>query len=120
MARARARWRTRKQNLAKAAEQRRAALKALREQRRRTRAERRRARAKALRAEWRDREFLENPQVQAEFSLHGQRKARLIRMRHLADIDAREKLVLRIEILIEKEDERHQRRMDILNRTLKI
>jgi hypothetical protein len=72
-----------------------------------------------MRKRW-QRQFLASPEVQAEMALHAQRAARLERMRRLAEVDDREKLVVRIEILLEREDERHDRRMGFLKATLKI
>jgi hypothetical protein len=117
--RARDRWLERRKRMAKTAKERREAFEAAREERARTRDERRRKRAEELRARW-QRRFLAAPEVQAELALHAERKARLLRMRRLADIDAREKLVLRIEVLLDREDERHEARMELLKKTLKI
>ncbi len=116
--RARQRWEDRRRGLPEKAEDRRRRLKEEEEKLSRTRAERRRARAAKMRAQW-EREFLAHPQVRVELSLHAERRARLERMLRLAEVDAHDRLVVRIEVLIERETERHERRMDTLRRQLR-
>ncbi len=91
-------------------------LQALREQEqqlRRSREERRRQHVEALRARW-EQAFLAQRDVRDELALHAERSARLERMLRLAEAHGDGALVVRIEILIRAEDERHQQRLSDL------
>lgn len=111
--RAEAAWKSRQAKLAKDRKARYRAWEARRAELQRTRAERRRERLAKIRERW-QRAFLRDPETRAELSLHAERLARLERMRRLAERDDRGKLVIRIEILIDRENDRHERRMDAL------
>jgi hypothetical protein len=103
-------WRESQKTLPKAVPDRRAALLAYEEELRRTRAERRAERLAAIQAAW-EQAFLAQPEVQAELTLHAERKARLARMLRLAETDDHGQLVIRIRVLMTTEDARHERRM---------
>jgi hypothetical protein len=112
-ARAEQRWAERQAKQAAEEEARLAALRAEEEALRRSREERRRQQAAAIRAAW-ERQFLARPEVQAEVALNAERQARLQRMLRLAAAHGDGKLVVRVEVLIEREDERHKQRMQDL------
>jgi hypothetical protein len=114
---ARERWEQRRRGLPETAEERRRRLQEEQEKLERTREERRRAEAARLRAQW-ERQFLSHPQVRAELSLHAERLARLRQMLRLAEIDAHDNLVIRIEVLMDRESRRHERRMAMLRAQL--
>ena len=107
------RWAKRRGELAKDKAERRKAMLAQEAEMAETRAERRAKRAAALRNKWK-REFLVDENTQAEVSMHAERMARLARMRRLAETDDLGKLVVRIDIAIERENGRHDRRMELL------
>lgn len=116
-ARAEARWQERR---AKLEADREARMKALAERRAElaaTRAERRAKRLEELRAAWQAK-VLADPQVQAELALHAERTARIQRALALAAAADRGELVVRLEIVADREDERHARRMKLLETTL--
>jgi hypothetical protein len=103
-------WLDSQKKLPKAKPDRHAALRAYEEQLAREREQRRAARIAAMRAQW-ERQFLAQGEVQAELSLHAERRARLARMLRLAEADDHGKLVIRIRVLIQAEDRRHEQRM---------
>jgi hypothetical protein len=115
---ARERWEQRRRSLPETAEERRRRLQEEEEKLQRTREERRRAEAARLRAQW-ERQFLAHPQVRAELNLHAERMARLRRMLRLAEVDDHGNLVVRIEVLMERESRRHERRMAMLRAQLR-
>jgi Ni/Co efflux regulator RcnB len=83
------------------------------------RARRQAERRRALRGKW-QREFLRDPETRAELALHSERIARLARMRRLAEANGSGKLVVRIEIAMDRENTRHERRMDTLKAGFKL
>jgi len=87
-------------------------LAALRE----TRKERRQQHGEALKARWGN--HLAQPAMQQELRHHERRMAKLERMSLLAETErkgaAKDKLVARIQKLIEQENERHERKMKVL------
>jgi hypothetical protein len=111
--RAEAAWKQRQAALAKDREARRAALEARERELAQTRAERRRERVEALRGKWEER-FLAAEDAQVEIALHAERMARLDRMRRLAEADDRGNLVIRIDVAIERENQRHDLRMEAI------
>ena len=111
--RAEAAWIERQKQLAKDRAAREAAWRQREEQRAANREQRRAERAAALRAKW-DRAFLADAETQDELTLHAQRVAELVRMREVAELSGNGKLVVRIEIAQQREDERHGQRMDAL------
>ncbi len=111
--RAEARWKTRRPQLAKKEAERRANYQKRREQRIASRAERRRKRRAEIRAAW-EAKFLADAKVQAELERHARRVARINRLRRLAEIKDRGKLVIRIEIVSMREDDHHAERLELL------
>jgi hypothetical protein len=111
------RWRQREAKLARDAAAREAELRRQEEELRRQREERRRKHLAALRAKW-EAQFLGHPEVRAEMALHAERSARLQRMLRLAEAGAHGKLAVRIYVLIESEDARHEQRMKDLRAAL--
>jgi hypothetical protein len=107
---AKARWAERRKELADDEDARIEALREREEALRRSREERRRQRADALAAEL-DGELREQPGVEVELSLHAERQARLERMLRLAEAKADGKLVVRIDVLLQREADRHEQRM---------
>lgn len=112
-------WKQRQKELAKdraarmrALQEREAALAASREQRRLERLAEIRAQFKAA--------FLADEMTQAEMALHAERLARLQRMVRLAEANADGKLVVRIEIAIAKENDRHGSRMATLEAAFQV
>jgi IPT/TIG domain len=103
-------WRERERRLARTEAEREAAFRAEEERLARERARRQRERQAALRARWEHR-FLVRDEVRAELALHADRTARLERMLRLAETGDFGTLVVRIRLLFDYEDERHQRRM---------
>jgi hypothetical protein len=106
-------WAERQRNIARDEAEREQALRAEEERMAREREERRRERRERLRARWEQR-LLAYPDVRAELALHAERSARLERMSRLAEAGDYGPLVVRIRVLIEYEDARHQQRMDDL------
>ena len=82
------------------------------EQRSEKRKQRRRAHVEELRSRWGD--SLAQPAVRAELKVHARRIARLNQLRKLAEQEHKDKLIERIDKLIEKENARHQKHMDTL------
>jgi hypothetical protein len=78
-----------------------------------TREQRRAQRAAEIRARW-DAAFLNDPDTQAELTLHAQRIAELTRMKDLAEIDNNGSLAVRIDTDTERENTRHDERMQSL------
>jgi IPT/TIG domain/WXXGXW repeat (2 copies) len=110
---AEAAWAARQQQLAKDRAAREAAMRQLQQEREATREHRRAERIAALQAKW-QRAFLADPNTQDELTLHGQRTANLTRAREVAEISNNGKLVVRIEIALGREEQRHQQRMAAL------
>lgn len=116
-AEARRRWAERRAQLAATEAARLAALAAREETLRTTRAERRLQRLAAMRAEFEE-NFLAQEAAREELALHAERTARIGRMERLADARAAEALAVRIGILMQRETQRHQQRMDDLRAAL--
>ncbi len=116
---ARARWMARRARMAKTREARERRYRERWKRMQADRAERRRKRLAAMRARWKA-TFLADPQVRAELLQHAERTARLRQMLRLASIDSREKLAIRIQLAITREDRRHKRRMDTLKATFSV
>lgn len=111
--RAEARWQERRAKQAKKAAERRQRLAERQRELRESRAERRRQRQKRMRTKWKQ-ALLRDSEVRAELALHAEREARLRRMLRLAEVDDRGKLVIRIEVALERENQRHENRMKAL------
>jgi hypothetical protein len=114
---ARRRWAERRALLAATEAARLAALAAQEEARRATRAERRLQRLAAMRAEF-EQAFLAEEAAKEELALHAERTARIGRMERVADARIAEDLAVRIGVLMQRETQRHQRRMDDLRAAL--
>ncbi len=97
---------------------RRAAIRKRIEERIASRDERRRKRLEEIRARWQN-AFLADPEVQDELTLHAQRSADLARMSEIADLKGDSKAAVRIEVARQREDARHDRRMDTLKANFK-
>jgi hypothetical protein len=110
---ARRRWLDRRGQLAATEAARLEALRAQEEALRLSRAERQRERRAAVRAEF-ERAFLDLQATQDELSLHAERGARLERMSRLAEARLDEALGVRIGVLLQREERRHQQRMNDL------
>jgi hypothetical protein len=111
---AEAAWNARQSALAKDRAAREAAIKQRQEDRQRTREDRRAKREAEIQAKW-DAAFLADGETQNELTLHAQRVAEITRMRDIADVSANAKLAVRIEVAQQREDQRHQQRMDALH-----
>lgn len=107
---AEAAWIERQKQLAKDRAAREAAWRQRQDERAANREQRRAERAAELRARW-DRAFLADSETQDELTLHAQRVAELVRMREVAELSSNGKLVVRVEIAQQREDERHEQRM---------
>lgn len=105
-------WLARQRALAKSREARLAAYNARMQELAAQREARRAKRLAAWRAQW-EMKFLNDPQVRAELALHAERAARLRHMLRLAEID-NSKLAVRIQLALNREDERHKQRMVVL------
>jgi len=107
---ARKRWQAYQRKLAKSRAARWKAYNSRWEELRRTREDRRRKRLAAIRAAWKAK-FLAHEQVRAELALHAGRMSRLRQMLRLAGVDGRGKLAVRIQLVMDREQARHKRRM---------
>ena len=112
-------WNARKAGLANdraarlvALQEREAALQASRDQRR---ADRR----AAIRGNF-EAEFLADEATLAELALHAERTARLQRMLRLAEANASEKLIIRIDVALSAEDDRHNGRLATLKAAFQV
>ena len=115
---AEAAWAARQQQLAKDRAAREAALRQRQQEREATRERRRAERIAQLQARW-QRAFLSDPDTQDELTLHAQRTAALLRAREVAELSSNGKLVVRIEVALGREDQRHQQRMAALEASFK-
>ncbi len=106
-------WEQRQRRIARDAAAREEALRVEEARLAREREARRRKRAAALRARWEQR-LLSQEDVRVELALHAERAARLDRMLRLAEAGDYGSLAVRIHLLMEYEDARHQQRMDDL------
>ena len=78
-----------------------------------SREERRTSARAALRAKY-GKDLLEKPAVRAELRLHAQRMAKLRQMKDVADDADKKQLEERVDKMIDKENKRHDARMDAL------
>lgn len=78
----------------------------------RERRERKKKRVDGLKKKWG--KALAHPSVVASLKVHARRMARLERIRELASEAGKDELLERVDKLIEKEDERHERHMKVL------
>jgi hypothetical protein len=79
-----------------------------------TRAERRRQRLAEIKQKWGAIE--DKPAARAEFKVHAWRLARLQRIRALAEADGKTDVVARVDKLIQKENDRHEKHMAVLQK----
>jgi hypothetical protein len=112
-------WKKRQKELAKDRAERERLMREREAELARTRAERRAARQAELRAKW-EAAFLVDSQTLSELALHAERKARLQRMLRLAEAGNHGELVVRINVLIGREDDRHDRRMGVLRASFQL
>jgi hypothetical protein len=115
---AEAAWSARQAQLAKDKASRQAAVEKRREERIASRDQRRAERLDDLRARY-ARAFLTDEATQSELELHAQRVAELVRMSDVAEIKADKNLSVRIDVLIDREDDRHEQRMAALEAAFK-
>ena len=104
------RWQARQRALAKSAAEREAALQREEAALRQAREARRQQRMAALRTQW-EQKFLAQEDVREELALHADRSARLSRALRLAEARNNGGLAIRIQVLIDTETARHDRRM---------
>ena len=83
-----------------------------------TRDHRREQRMQEIRAKW-NAAFLADADTQDELTLHAQRLAELQRMRDVASVNADAKLGVRIDVAQQKENDRHDQRMQALEAAFK-
>jgi hypothetical protein len=74
---------------------------------------RREKREQEIRAKW-DAAFLADADTQAELALHAQRIAQLTQAASIAEVNANEKLGVRIQVATQRENDRHEQRMAAL------
>jgi colicin import membrane protein len=79
---------------------------------RETRVERRKERRDEIKKKWGELE--KKPAVRAELKVHAWRMARLKRLRAIAEADGKTDTVARIDKLVQKENERHEKHMQTL------
>jgi hypothetical protein len=106
-------WRQRKHNLDRSRAQRETARGIREDEMRRSRAERRRNSIAGYRTRWQA-SFLRAPETRAEMALHSRRMARLWRMLRLAESLGRDKMVVRVDVAMARERQRHRGRMAAL------
>ncbi|MGE0397335.1 MAG: IPT/TIG domain-containing protein [Kofleriaceae bacterium] len=111
---AEAEWAERRKQLAKDRAAREAAVRQRWEERAANRQQRRAERLAQIRARYAA-AFLADEETQAEMNLHAQRIAELERMADVAEIKADTKLGVRIDVLRQREDQRHEDRMAALD-----
>jgi hypothetical protein len=109
-ARAEERWKARQRELARTEAERLEALRVEEERLRRERDRRRREYRDSLRKKW-EQAFLADEEVRTELQLHAERSARLSRLLRLAEAGNHGSLVVRIHVMTENENARHERRM---------
>jgi hypothetical protein len=110
---AEAAWKARQSQLAKDRAAREAAMRQAMEERAATRERRRAEMVAALQAKF-QRDFLADDDTQDELTLHAQRIAELTRARDVAEVSANGKLVVRIDVAMGRENQRHDERMAAL------
>jgi hypothetical protein len=116
---AEARWKQQRSELAK---DRAGRIKAWKDREREledTRTERRARRVEEIRARWKA-AFLADEDTVAELALHSERVARLERMRRVALYNDKGKLVVRVDVLLARENARHEERMVALEANFKL
>jgi len=106
-------WRQRKPNLGRSRAQRETARGIREDEMRRNRAERRRNSIAGYRARWQT-NVLRAPEARAELALHSRRMARLWRMLRLAESLGRDNMVIRVDVAMARERQRHRGRMAAL------
>jgi IPT/TIG domain len=106
-------WQARRRQIARNAAAREAALRAEEARLAREREARRKRRIAELRRRWEQR-FLVQQDVRVELALHAERNARLERMLRLAEAGDFGPLAIRIRMMVDFEEMRHQQRMDDL------
>ena len=106
-------WAARQHELAKDRAAREAAWQKHEDERERTREQRRAQREQEIRAKW-EAAFLDDPQTQAELTLHAQRVAQLERAKEIAEVKDDGKLAIRIDVATSRENDRHHQRMAAL------
>jgi hypothetical protein len=111
---AEAEWTARQKDLAKDRAAREAAWRQKEQDLDTTREQRRAERVAAIRAKWAQNAFLADPDTQNELTMHAQRIADLGRAREVAEIASNGKLVVRIDMASNRENERHDQRMAAL------
>jgi len=77
------------------------------------REQRREQRIQEIRAKWQA-AFLSDPDTQDELTLHAQRVAELTRAKDVATVNNNQKLGVRIDVALAKENDRHEQRMSAL------
>jgi hypothetical protein len=103
-------WVQRQRKLARSVAEREAAMRVEEERLAREREARRKAHRAALRARWEQR-LLSQEDVRAELALHAERTARLQRMLRLSEAGEYGQLAVRVRVLMDYENARHQQRM---------
>jgi hypothetical protein len=110
---AQAAWAAQQSKLAKDRAARQAAIEQREQEREANREQRREQRVAEIRAKWQA-AFLADPNTQDELTLHAQRIADLTRMKDMAELSADAKLGVRIDVATQKENDRHDQRMQAL------
>ncbi|CAN5427751.1 hypothetical protein BH11MYX1_BH11MYX1_41530 [soil metagenome] len=113
IAAAQAAWSTQQAKWAKDQATRQAALDAGWQEREQTRERRREQRIQEIRARWQA-SFLADLDTQSELTLHAERTAELTRARDVASVTANQKLGVRIDVALGRENDRHDQRMGAL------
>ena len=111
---AQAAWAAQQSKLAKDRAARQAAIEQREQERAANREQRREQRVAEIRAKWQA-AFLADPNTQDELTLHAQRVAELTRMKDMAELTANAKVGVRVDIAMQKENDRHQQRMQALH-----
>jgi hypothetical protein len=106
-------WKAQQSRVAKDKAAREAAWKAHWQEMENDRETRRERREAEIRAKW-DAAFLNDADTQAELALHAQRVAQLSQAASIAEVNANEKLGVRIQVATAKENDRHEQRMAAL------
>jgi hypothetical protein len=111
---AQAAWAAQQAKLAKDRAARQAAIEQREQEMEANREQRREQRVAEIRAKWQA-AFLADPNTQDELTLHAQRIADLTRMKDMAELTADAKIGVRIDIATQKENDRHEQRMQALH-----
>ena len=110
---AQAAWKEQQAKYAKDEAARRAAMEQRWEEMERNREERRERRLQEIRAKWQA-AFLADTETQDELTLHAQRVADLTRAKDVATVNNNQKLGVRIDVALARENDRHDQRMSAL------